>query len=226
MKRLIQLLSVQIGLPQILIDTNFNGGEPTEWSTAFKKEPVTGAVWVARDNVSGDRQASIKTHGGPDKAVCAYPFEHYSYWKQRLQLGDLNHGAFGENFTLRGQLEEECCIADIVGFGDVVLQVSQPRPPCWRLARRWQKKDFAALMEETGRTGWYFRVIEEGYVEAGTSIRLLERPHPQCTVALAHRLVYQPLPNVDQIEALASCAALSASWRETLLKKLIDNKPS
>jgi MOSC domain-containing protein YiiM len=141
-------------------------------------------------------------------------------------LGELNHGAFGENFTLRGQLEEECCIADVVSFGEVVLQVSQPRPPCWRLARRWQKKDFAALMEENGRTGWYFRVIREGHVEAGTSMRLLERPHPEWPVALAHRLVYQPLPNIDQIEALASCNALSASWRETLLKKLIDNKPS
>jgi MOSC domain-containing protein YiiM len=223
---LIQLLSVQVGLPQTLIDTNFNGGEPTEWTTAFKKEPVTAAVWIARDNVSGDRQASTKTHGGPDKAVCAYPWEHYSYWKERLNLGELNHGAFGENFTLRGQLEEECCIGDIVGIGDAVLQVSQPRPPCWRLARRWQKKDFAALMEENGKTGWYFRVIEEGFAEAGTSMRLLERPHPQWTVAVAHRLVYQPLPSVDQIGALASCDAVSASWRETLLNRLTGDKGS
>jgi MOSC domain-containing protein YiiM len=223
---LIQLLSVQAGLPQTLIDTNFNGGEPTEWTTAFKKEPVCGAVWVARDNVSGDRQASTMTHGGPDKAVCAYPFEHYSYWKERLNLGELSHGAFGENFTLRGQLEEECCIGDIVGFGDIALQVSQPRPPCWRLARRWQQKDFAVLMEENARTGWYFRVIEEGYVEAGTPMCLLERPHPQWTVAIAHRLVYQPRPNVDQIEELASCNALSVSWRETLHKRLTGNKRS
>lgn len=222
----IQLLSVQVGLPQTLIDTNFNGDEPTEWTTAFHKGPVTGAVWVAGDNVCGDRQASTKTHGGPDKAVCVYPWEHYSYWRERLDLGELNHGAFGENFTLRGQLEEECCIADIVAFGDVVLQVSQPRPPCWRLARRWQRKEFAVQMEENGRTGWYARVIEEGFVEAGTSMRLLDRPHPEWTVGAAHRLVYQPLVDADQIEALASCNALSASWRETLMKKLTGHQPS
>jgi MOSC domain-containing protein YiiM len=223
---LIQLLSVQVGLPQTFVDTNFNDSEPTKWTTAFRKEPVTGEVWIASDNISGDRQASTKTHGGPDKAVCAYPWEHYTYWKERLDLGELNHGSFGENLTLRGQLEDECCIGDVVAVGGALLQVSQPRPPCWRLARRWQRKEFAAQMEENGRTGWYFRVVEQGYAKAGTPIRLIERPYPQLTVALAHRLVYHPQRSVDQIEALASCSPLSVSWRETLLKKVAVNDRS
>jgi len=216
------LISIQIGLPQVLVSKELIGPDVTTWTSAFFKQPVVGPVWIGKTNVDGDAQGSPKTHGGPEKAVCAYPVEHYSYWQNQLDLKELMYGAFGENFTLEGQLEDSCCIGDSVRFGEAVLQISQPRPPCWRLARWWQRKDFAARMEETGRTGWYCRVLKEGYAEAGTAIELLERPYPEWTVSLANHLVYGSGASLEQMGAMASsCGLLSESWRESLLKRKV-----
>lgn len=217
--RRVQLLSIQVGLPRVLNSREAIGPDQTEWTSAFFKQPVNGLTWLGKTNLIGDRQAS-STHGGPDKAVCVYPWEHYSHWKSELNLPELIYGAFGENFTLHGQLEDQACIGDSFAFGEVVLQITQPRPPCWRLARWWQRKDFAARMDETGLTGWYCRVMKEGYVEAGTEMALLERPYPEWTVSAAHRLGQGSKDNLARMEALASCSLLSESWRETLLKRL------
>lgn len=214
-----RLLSIQTGLPQVLVSKELIGPNDATWTSAFFKQPIPGPVWVGKTNIAGDAQGSPKTHGGPEKAVCAYPLEHYAYWQDQLDLGELTYGAFGENFTLQGQMEGDCCIGDSVRFGEVVLQISQPRPPCWRLARWWQRKDFAVRMEETGRTGWYCRVIRQGYVEAGTEIELVERPYPEWTVSLANHLLYGNGSSPDQTEAMASCSLLSESWREGLLKR-------
>jgi MOSC domain-containing protein YiiM len=173
---------------------------------------------VGKTNIDGDLSGA-KTHGGSEKAVCVYPWEHYSYWQRELNLPELVYGAFAENFTVLGQLEDQACIGDTVRIGEVELQISQPRPPCWRLARWWQRKEFAARMEETGRTGWHCRVIKEGYVEAGTMIESLERPYPEWTVSLANHLLYGSKADLDRMEALASCVLLSDSWRESLLAR-------
>src|SRR5262245_4420871 len=215
----IQLLSIQAGLPQVFTDGEAPDSDQATWTTAFLKRPVNGPVWVGKTNIAGDGQASTKTHGGPEKAVCVYPWEHYSYWQRELSLPELVYGAFAENFSLQGQLENQSCIGDLIRFGEVSLQISQPRPPCWRLARWWQRKDFAARMEETGRTGWYCRVVKEGYVEAGTTMELLERPFPEWTISVANHLLYKSRDNIDRMAALASCRLLSESWREGLLTR-------
>jgi MOSC domain-containing protein YiiM len=216
----VRLLSIQVGLPRVLDSEELIGPDQATWTSSFLKHPVIGPVWVSRTSIAGDVQASSKTHGGPEKAVCVYPWEHYSYWQRELNLPKLSYGAFAENFTLHGQLEGQSCIGDTIGFGEVILQISQPRPPCWRLARWWKRKDFAAQMEETGRTGWYCRVISEGYAKAGTALELLERPYPEWTVSTANNLLYKDRHSVDQMGALASCSLLSKSWRESLLKKM------
>jgi MOSC domain-containing protein YiiM len=215
-----RLLSIQVGLPEVFTSKEAIGPGETIWTSAFFKQPVIGPVWVGRTNIAGDGQAS-STHGGSEKAVCAFPWEHYSYWQSEFNLPELAYGAFGENFTLEGQLEDQSCIGDSIAFGEVVLQVSQPRPPCWRLARWWQRREFAARMEETGRTGWYCRVIKEGYAEAGTTIQLLERPCPEWTVLLANHLLYGTRDRLDEMGELASCSLLSDSWREGLLKRKV-----
>jgi len=214
-----RLLSIQVGLPKTLESAEAIGPSEKLWTTGFVKEPVAGPVWVGTTNLAGDRQANTQTHGGPEKAVCVYPFEHYSYWQLDLDLPQLAYGSFGENFTMLGQIEEQMCIGDVFRFGQAMVQVSQPRPPCWRLARRWQIRDFAARMEQSGRTGWYCRVLQEGYLEAGVKAQILERPFPECTVALVNEAMYGPATKTDVIQALASCPLLSASWRESLLKK-------
>ena len=214
----IQLLSIQVGLPQVWASADVTGAGPAAWTTAFLKQPVTGAVWVGKTNIDGD-QAGAKTHGGPEKVVCVYPWEHYAYWRRELDLPELVYGAFAENFTVQGQLENQACVGDIIRIGEVELQISQPRPPCWRLARWWQRKEFAARMEETGRTGWYCRVIKEGYAEAGARVDALERPYPEWTISLANHLLYGSEVNLDQMEALSSCGLLADSWRESLLAR-------
>ena len=205
-------------MPQVWTSKGATDPGPAAWTTAFLKRPVEGSVWVGKTNIAGD-QAGANTHGGPEKAVCVYPWEHYSYWQREMDLPELAYGAFAENFTVRGQLEDQACIGDSIRIGELHLQISQPRPPCWRLARWWQKKEFAARMEETGRTGWYCRVIKEGYVEAGIRVEPLERPYPEWTISLANHLLYGSRGDIDQMEALASCSLLSDSWRESLLAR-------
>lgn len=222
----IQLLSIQVGLPQTLTSQGVIGPAEKDWTTAFFKQPVTDAVWVGRTNIVGDGQASSKTHGGPEKAVCLYPWEHYSFWQGELNLPELVCGAFGENFTTQGLLEDEVCIGDSFSFGEAVLQISQPRPPCWRLARWWQIKDFAVRMEETGRTGWYCRVMKEGYVKAGARVELLDRHYEEWSVSAANDLMYGRSGNLHELRALASCAMLSEGWRDGLLKRLAKSKES
>jgi MOSC domain-containing protein YiiM len=214
----IQLLSVQVGLPQTFVARLSVGPAEKSWTTAFFKQPVAGPVWLGKTNLDGDRQAA-KTHGGPEKAVCAYPFEHYSLWQREFDLPPLVYGAFGENFTFAGLTETEVCIGDLFAAGEAVVQVSQPRPPCWRLARWWEVKEFALRMEETGLTGWYLRVISEGYVEAGARVELIERYHPRWSVAEANRLMYGRAISEEDLRELSACESLSEGWRDELLKK-------
>jgi len=214
------LLSVQVGLPQTYSRHAEIGPANSVWTTAFAKRPVGGPVWVRKNNIDGDGQASAQTHGGVEKACCVYPWEHYSYWQERLDLPKLTYGAFAENFTTQGLLESEVCIGDAFAFGGAVVQVSQPRPPCWRLSRWWEIKDFAARMEQSGRTGWYLRVLQEGIVEIGERIELVERKFPEWTVTVAHELMYDPEADVKRIKALMACALLSESWRDALSKKI------
>ena len=126
------------------------------------------------------------------------------------------YGAFGENFTTYGLLEEEVCIGDMFGIGETVVQVSQPRQPCWKLERRWGVKDLVIRIKETGRTGWYFRVLKEGYIEAGSDLTLRERPFPQWTVATANAVMLNRKIDAESAQKLAQCPALAPRWQDTL----------
>ncbi|MBC8008676.1 MAG: MOSC domain-containing protein [Burkholderiales bacterium] len=147
---------------------------------------------------------------GPDKAINAYPADHYPVWKTELGL-DLPAGAFGENFTTFGLLETVACIGDIFRVGRIVAQITQPGQPCWKLARKWRLKDFAARVEQTGRTGWYYRVLETGKVEAPDEFRLVERPHPEWTVATANAIMHLRRTDWSATLALSTCPALAES---------------
>jgi MOSC domain-containing protein YiiM len=170
--------------------------------------------------LEGDGQADLTNHGGPEKAINAYPLEHYVYWQETLGLRDLAHGAFGENFTLTGVLEADVCIGDVFDIGDARIQISQPRQPCWKLARRWRVKDFALRVQDTGRTGWYFRVLKEGLVGAGTKLVLIDRPYPQWTVSLANDVMHHRLFDMEAARSLMNCHLLSTRWKESLAKRL------
>lgn len=170
--------------------------------------------------LAGDGQADRENHGGPDKAINVYPREHYAAWHDELRRTDLTPGAFGENFTTVGRREEDVCIGDIFRIGDGgVVQISQPRQPCWKLARRWRMKDLALRVQQTGRTGWYLRVLHEADVAANMTLELIERPFPQWTVAAANRLMHHDQHDRASAHALAACPALSRTWRDTFSQR-------
>jgi MOSC domain-containing protein YiiM len=214
-----RLVSIQVGLPRTLYSEQAIGPSEHAWISGIIKEPVRGPVWLGQTNLAGDGQGSPKTHGGPEKAVCVYPQEHYAYWQRALNLPSLASGDFGENFTTAGHIEGQVCIGDLFRIGGAIVQVSQPRQPCWRLARRWQVKDLASQVERTGKTGWYLRVVEQGYVEAGAVAELVERPFARWTVALVNDLEQGRKVDLDAMRELASCLALSESWRNGFAKK-------
>ncbi|MBU8895792.1 MOSC domain-containing protein [Corallococcus sp. H22C18031201] len=187
------------------------------WVSGTYKAPVTGPVWLTRTGLRGDGQADLKVHGGPEKAVLAYAERHYAFWRELLAREDVGPGAFGENFVLSGGAEDSACIGDRVRVGTALLEVSQPRQPCWKQARRWNRKDLPLVMQQSGRTGWYFRVLEEGTVAAGDALELLERPFPAFTVAFANHAMHAQ--DREAAAALAECPRLTPGWRESLARR-------
>ncbi len=210
-----QLCSIQIGRPQTYEAVE---GELSDkpWTTALYKTLVSGPVSVHRLGITGDGQAEIEIHGGIDKAICVYNGDHYAYWRSELGLPEMTAGAFGENFTVSDLKETEVCLGDIWRLGEIEVQISQPRQPCWKLARRWRRKDFALRVKENGYTGWYLRVLTEGTVQAGEAIRLVERPLPDWPLSRANEVMHQKREDRDAAVELAAVELLSESWQSQL----------
>ncbi len=216
-----RIRSIQVGLPRS--ENSDCVADPLQrpWATGIFKFPVLGPIWLGQNNLQGDGQADLIHHGGVDKAVCAYSAEHWPYWQTILPPDQLRGGAFGENFTLEQLTETEVCIGDVFSVGTAVVQISQPRQPCWKLARRWQIKDLAVQVERTGYTGWYFRVIREGTVDMNQELCLLDRPCPEWTVAAANRIMHHERNDRAAAERLGLCPFLSSSWQQTMQQRAL-----
>ena len=191
-----------------------------EWSSGIVKRAVEGKNWVSQTNLQGDGQADLKHHGGPEKAIFVYPTGHYPYWQRKLGNPDFSIGAFGENLALQNLTEDEVCIGDIYQIGEIRAQVSQPRQPCWKPARRWKLKDLALQVQQQGKTGWYFRVLKEGEIQAGDTLHLLERPFSEWSVAKCNDVMHNQKHDLEQSARLAQCELLAPSWRNTLHKRI------
>ncbi len=218
------LASIQVGLPCQFGEDGAADPMDRPWTTGFYKQSVAGPVRLGVTNLDGDGQADLVHHGGTDKAVLAYAADHYDLWRRELDFPTLPFGAFGENFTVEGMTEADVCIGDIWKVGDeATVQVSQPRQPCWKLARRWRIKTLALQVQETGRTGWYYRVLTEGVVAAGMPLVLAERPHPAWTVLRANRIMHADKDDRQAAAELAAVPTLAASWETTLLRRVEHN---
>lgn len=182
--------SLQLGKPKTVEAAESGEWWDKEWTSGIFKEPVSGPVWLAHLGLDGDGVADLRVHGGVDKAVCSYPSEHYALWREEAGGLSFPFGAFGENFTTSGLLEDEVCVGDVYEIGEAVVQVTQPREPCWKPSRRWRIKDLAARILETGRTGFYFRTLRHGHVECSEAFRLTERPCPEWTVTRCNRIMH------------------------------------
>ena len=190
------------------------------WTTAFFKTPVAGPVAIGRDGVVGDAQADRRFHGGADKAILAYSADHLAQWGLDLGEPHMQAGGFGESFSCSGVDERSVCVGDRWRAGDVVLEVSQPRQPCWKLGRRWRRPQLVKQVVETGRTGWYLRVIEPGQLSAPAAIEVVERPHPDWTIARANDIFYRRRNDMSAIRELIALPQLSDAWRDDLARHL------
>ena len=203
--------SLNIGLP---VKETFFGKEVT---TGICKKPVSGAVHLGKTGLEGDGVGDLKHHGGADKAVCVYSIDHHRYWEQILG-GALPPAPFGENFSIANFDEAAVCIGDIFQAGTAVVQISQPRQPCSTLAARFGRKDMVKLVVDSGKTGCYFRVIEEGVVKAGDILIPREKDSHGVTVSFANGIYHHDRSNREGIERVLAVEALSDSWRESFLK--------
>jgi MOSC domain-containing protein YiiM len=214
------LLSIQISPPRVFGTPDAADPMDRPWTTGYFKEPIAAPVQLTRTGLAGDGQADLVNHGGPDKAVLAYAAAHYVAWREELNQPHMPYGGFGENFTIAELTEVDVCIGDVYAVGDAKVQVSQPRQPCWKTARRWRLKELPKRVIETGRSGWYFRVLEEATVEASLPVVLLERPYSSWSVARANEVFYRGQDDRDATADLAALPLLSLAWREHLLNRL------
>lgn len=210
------IVSLNVGKP---VTVDYQG---KDLSTGIYKQPVEGSLFLSSLNFEGDGQADLINHGGLDKAVCAYPSEHYPYWERSLGK-PMPYAAFGENLTLRGLLEDEVFIGDVYRVGEAVLQVSQPRYPCFKLSQKHGVKDMPARVLNTGYSGFYFRVLEEGSVSADSPVTRLDSHASGIAVLEVLRMMKdgrkdeQGLERMLEIDELASSLKSQfGTWLATL----------
>jgi MOSC domain-containing protein YiiM len=210
------LVSVNVGLPR---EVDWHGRVVR---TSIWKNPVEGRVRVTSLNLEGDQQSDLSVHGGAEKAVYAYPCEHYEYWTEELPGRDLPWGAFGENFTTEGLLEPNVRIGDRIRIGSADFVVTQPRMPCFKLGIRFGQADMVKRFLRSGRTGFYLAVLREGEVARGDLIEFAGRDDHGVTVADIAALYASDMENEDLLRRAVEVPALPESWRGYFRKRLFE----
>ena len=212
------LLEVRIGKVKRLGETKI--------MTGIDKKVCAGPVAVSDLRVEGDEQGEAVIHGGPDKAVLQYAAHHYPSWAEEFPESAhlFGPGGFGENLVAEGFDEETICIGDRVEVGSLVLQVAQPRQPCFKLNHRFQQKTMSRRAQQSRRTGWYYRVLTPGTVEAGDAMRVAERPHPEWSVARVQHYLYTAIDDYPHISVLAELPLLAEDMRKVFRRRAEANK--
>jgi MOSC domain-containing protein YiiM len=209
-----RVISLNVGRPRLVIDRG------REVSTGIFKSPVAGPVMLRQTNLDGDRQADLENHGGTNKAVYAYPSEHYAFWRGELPGVELTWANFGENLTTEGLLENEARIGDRYRIGGAVVRVSQPRIPCYKLGIRFGRDDMPKRFLASGRSGIYFSVVEEGLVQSSDAIELLERDTYGITVADVSRAFVHSRTNIDLLRRIIVAEILPPGLQTDLVERL------
>ncbi|WP_082113949.1 MOSC domain-containing protein [Kiloniella litopenaei] len=196
---------------------------PKGQPSAIAKNLVSGPLKVTKLGFVDDEQADPRHHGGPEKALHHYAQEHYKTWSDEfpnINADALKVGGFGENISTTGLQEQDICIGDVFLFGTAVIQVSQGRQPCWKLNVRFSYPKMAASVQKSGRTGWYYRVIENGVVNQGDKLTLIERPQPDWNLARIQKVLYVDTLNRRDLQSLASLGELAENWKVLAQKRL------
>lgn len=193
--------------------------------SGIAKVRTPGPWRITRTGLAGDAQGDLKNHGGLEKAIHQYPFDHYAEWREEFVghplLGE--PGAFGENLSTTGWTEQTVHIGDVVRFGSAILQISQGRQPCWKLNARFGREEVAYRTQISGRTGWYYRVLEEGTAEPSDQLSLVERPRPDWPLTRLSSLLYRDKDRYEDLTAMAAIPELAEGWR-TLAARRVETR--
>lgn len=206
-----KVVSVNVGMPREVLWKGMTV------QTGIFKQPVEGRVRISKLNLAGDSQADLTVHGGEEKAVYAYPAEHYAYWRQELPEVRFSWGMFGENLTTEGLSEDSLFVGDRLSIGASVLQVTQPRMPCYKIALRFDRDDMIKRFLLSGRSGFYFSVLEPGNVSAGQEIVVLHRDRGRVSVADISRLYLGQVRDPELFARAMNLSALPRNWKPELL---------
>lgn len=202
-----RIISVNVGLPREVVWKGMTV------QTGIFKDPVDKPVAISKLNLAGDQQADLTVHGGAEKAVYAYPAEHYEYWRTNLPEVRFSWGKFGENLTTEGLTEDMLCIGDRLRIGSAVLMVTQPRMPCYKLALRFDRDDIIKRFLTSQRSGFYLAVVEEGEVHAGSEVEILSRdPHRVDIVRFYRGQARDP----ELLHRAMNVRALPQNWKAEL----------
>jgi MOSC domain-containing protein YiiM len=215
-----KIISLNVARPRLTV---YRG---TTISTGIFKKPVSGRIILRSLNLEGDQQADLSVHGGPHKAVYAYPSEHYFYWRNELPGVDLPWGAFGENFTTIGLAEDAVHVGDRFRVGSAIVMVRQPRMPCYKLAARFQRDDIIERFLWSARSGVYFSVEQEGTVAEGDSIERISKSEEAITIAEMNRLFTSERYNRALLQKAIGTPVLPEDCREYFLPRLNDPSAS
>ncbi len=196
---------------------------PKGQPSAIAKKPASGSLEVTKRGFANDEQADPRHHGGPEKALHHYARDHYQTWLDEypdINADALKVGGFGENISTTGLEEKDVCIGDVFRLGSAIVQISQGRQPCWKLNVRFSWSKMAATVQKTGRTGWYYRVLQEGAVKEGDALSLIEQPNPEWSLERIQNVLYVDTLNRESLLALASLKELAENWQTLVQKRL------
>ncbi len=210
-----KILSVNVSEPKKVI---FNG---KELITSIYKKPVSERVRVTSQGIEGDRQADLSVHGGFDKAVYGYSFEHYKLWGERLQKEFTEFGLVGENLTISSFDESEINIGDRFKINDCILQVSQPRIPCYKIGIKMNSRDFPKMFSQSGLLGTYFRVVQEGSIEEGDEIEKIHSEENSMSIKDISTILFVDLKNIDLMKKALDIKSLTEEIKEKFRERLM-----
>jgi MOSC domain-containing protein YiiM len=209
-----KIISVNVSLPKKI---DFEGQKVT---TGIFKEPVEGRIMLRYLNLDGDKQADLTVHGGPDKAVYAYPIEHYQFWRKVYPNMEMPNGMFGENFTIEGLTESEVSVGDAFQIGSSKVIATQPRMPCYKLGVKFGRMDVLKKFLASGRSGIYFKVLDEGEVAAGDPIVQVEKDHNRITISDIVRLYASDREDIKTMRRAVKVKALPEGWKHYFVEQI------
>jgi MOSC domain-containing protein YiiM len=209
-----KILSVNISLPK---EVDFEGQKVT---TGIFKKSIDGRIMLRTLNLDGDKQADLTVHGGPDKAVYAYPIEHYEFWRKVYPDMEMPNGMFGENFTIEGLMESEVSVGDSFEIGSSKVIATQPRMPCYKLGVKFGRMDVLKKFLASGRSGIYFKVLEEGEVGAGDPIIQIKKDRIRVGITDIVRLYSSDREDIEMMRRAVKVEALPEGWRDYFLEQI------